>query len=797
MRASTGVLVASSAGVCALALMPWQDWTLPLAQRVDDMVDRLSLSDQILQTWSIAPPMNLSGVVLPAYNYRSNCVHGWAASGGTWKANETWTNFPAPLGLGAMFDATLMRTVGEVTSTEGRALHNLGLAQNGGASTEARGLNCFAPNVNILRHMLYGRNQELQSEDPVHLSGMATSYLKGIQVGEAPQYLKVAGCLKHYAIHDGPESDPISREAFMANISLWQAWANYLPQFRAGVLAGAASVMCAYSATNFSNGAPNCASDWLLGTVLRGALGFGDAQVISDNGALQMIYDKPPNGHNWVPDAVHAAAAAINAGTDNDLGHDSIFSGNLQAAIDAGLTTPATVRRAARRNLLMRFRLGEFDPSYLVPYQAYGAESLDTPPHRALNLQAARESIVLLKNGGAGGAWSGGGAAAVLPLILTATTTLALIGPTADDGNVLLGNYAGRPGVTITVKDGLQAALTATGGTLNYAPGCTGQLCPDTSGFADALQAAQGADAIVFVGGLTQSLSSEGHDWDSNSACNGVAGVPGTLPGCQLPLLQALREAHPTTPLIVVGVAGNPLYQPWELANASALLFSAYPGNMGGQAIAEVVTGAFTPGGRLPFTIPNPIPDIKLLADNDFTAGPGISYRYLKDPSAVMHPFAYGLSYTTFAYSSLTLAGLGGQGLAPCTPLTVSVNVTNTGTTVGDEVVQVYVGYPAGWDSTFTVPRPCLRGFARVTLPPGVTTTVTLALPTDSTTLVDSSGFRQFVPGSFTLYVGGQQPGYAALGPGKSTGAPEPLSTAFTVPGTGTTPFATCPGATQ
>lgn len=778
--------------------MPWQDWTLPFTQRVDDLLDRLSLSDQIQQTWSIAPAMNLSGVYLAPYNYRSNCVHGWAASGGAWLPNETWTDFPTPLGLGATWDPTLMRAVGGVTSTEGRALHNLGLQQHNGDSTEARGLNCFAPNVNILRHMLYGRNQELQSEDPHHLATMATSYLKGIQIGEAPQYLKVAGCLKHYAIHDGPESDPISREAFMANISLWQAWANYLPQFRAGVQAGAASVMCAYSATNYSSGAPNCASTWLLQTVLRGALAFGDGQVISDNGALEMIYDKPPNGHAWVADALHAAAAAINAGTDNDLGHDAIFANNLANAIQAGLTTPQAVRTAARRNLLMRFKLGEFDPDYLVPYKQLGAESLDTTAHRELNTQAARESIVLLKNGDASGSWTPAPGAAVLPLKLSSGMSVALIGPSADDANVLLGNYQGVPGITITVKDGLQAVLAGTGVTVNYASGCTAQECPDNKGFPSALAAASGAAAIVFVGGTDQNLSKEGHDWDSNSACNGVPVPPGYLPGCQLNLLQALRAQYPTTPLIVIGMGGNPLYQPWELANASALLFSAYPGNMGGQALAEVLTGVYTPGGRLPFTIPATVPDITLLADNDFTAGPGISYRWIKDRSAVMHPFGYGLSYTTFSYAGLTLSGLdASNGLAPCSELTVTANVTNTGAVTGDEVVQAYITYPAGLDSTFMVPNLVLRGFTRVTLPPGVTTTVTLTLPADSTTLVDSQGYRQYMPGQYNVHVGGQQPGMSSLGPGKSTGGQEPLSATFSLSSNNPVSYMTCPGAVQ
>jgi beta-glucosidase len=360
---------------------------------------------------------------------------------------------------------------------------------------------------------------------------------------------------------------------------------------------------------------------------------------------------------------------------------------------------------------------------------------------------------------------------------MKAGTTVALIGPSADDAGVILGNYQGIPGISITVRTGLQAVLSAAGMQMTYSAGCNGQECADNKGFAAAITAAAAASAIVFVGGTDQNLSKEGHDWDTDSACNGVAVAPGYLPGCQLPLLQALRSQYPGTPLIVVGMGGNHLYQPWELANASALLFSAYPGNMGGQALAEVLTG-YNPGGRLPFTIPSVIPDIKLLADNDFTAGPGIGYRWIKNRSAVMHPFGYGLSYTTFTYSGLTLTGVdSSNSLTPCIALTVSVNVTNTGAVTGDEVVQAYISYPSGWDSTYMVPNLTLRGFERVTLPPGTTTTVTMTLPVDSTTVVDSQGFRQYLTGQFIVHVGGQQPGYASMGPGKSTGAPEPLAT--------------------
>lgn len=563
----------------------------------------------------------------------------------------------------------------------------------------------------------------------------------------------------------------MSREVMIANVSLRDAFDAYLPQFRTAIQEGnVAQLMCAYSSTNYSGYAPDCASTWLLDTVARKTFNF-TGMVISDNGAIEMVWQT----HKWLSNATEAAAACLNAGCDNDLGHDAQYVQGLPQALQLGLTSAANITRAARRNMRLRMMLGEFDPDYLVPYKQLGAESLDTPAHQALNLQAALEGLVLLTNDG------------TLPLAPGAR--IAVVGPTMNDSNTLLGNYQGIPSRIWTVAQGI--AQVSGSSAFPTATGCPdGQQCPNTTQFGDALTAAAGADVIIAAVGLNQAVAHEGSDWTpaSSGSCNGVPTPVGQLPGCQLQLLQALKAAYPTKKLVVVTITGNPVIQSWELANASALITTAYPGAMGGLAIAQALYGQFSFGARLPYTVPADVASLPSLADVAFAAPPGRTYRYSTLPYSL--PFGYGRSYTTFAYSNLQLST---GTVAPCSSLNVTVTVTNTGSMDGDEVVQVYLAYPSGAPWSLITPMLSLRQFTRVTLPAGVATTVTLPLDNDAFSVVDEQGFRQLLPGTFTLYAGGQQPGQSG---GQSCGQ-APLSTTFTVTGSSPTPYVSCPGGGQ
>ena len=512
----------------------------------------------------------------------------------------------------------------------------------------------------------------------------------------------------------------------------------------------------------------------------------------------------------------------------------------LPAAISAGLTSIAAVRQATKRNLKLRFQvreyqhtslsdvhcplpleyfgtltqvykaaqltmtsilythavvcslqLGEFDPDWLVPYKQLGAESLDTPAHQALNVQSARESLVLTQNNGN-----------VLPFTKTGLK-VAVVGPSANDSQILLGNYQGIPSRIVTALQGLQAVGGGMGATITYGNGCgvdnatTGsnnaQPCPSSSTFPSALSAAAGSDVIIFVGGLNQALAREGQDWDTNSACDGKATPVGDLPGCQAQLIAQLRAANPNTPIVLVVMSGSPHIIPATEGIVNAVILAGYAGSLGGQAIAEAMFGKFSPGGRLPYTVPASLSDLPPLSDVHMTLAPGRTYRYYS--GAYIHPFGYGLSYSTFNYAGVTLSS---PTVTPCRPLTVNVTLTNAGSATwqsdADEVTQVYVKFPSPLPAGFIAPAVALRQFTRTTVPVGVSTVVSLTLAPESFALVDGDGYRQVIPGTYTLFVGGQQPGQS--GPGKS-GGQEPLTATVTVQAEGPTPFLNCPGATR
>ena len=342
--------------------LPFCNPNLPFMTRAEDLVSRLTTKEKIDQTSTIAPAILRLGI--KDYNWRSNCMHGWTASGGNWPKGLTWTVFPSPINLGATFDPDIVNKVAQVTADEGRALHNEMMVANNGSSTEAAGLNCFSPNVNLFRDPRWGRGQETFGEDPYVISVIGAAYTRGLQEGDMKKYLKVAACAKHFAVHSGPDD---IRSQFQANTTLHDLYDTYLPAFKSQVMAAnVAQIMPAYSGMRCKyqpDGAPDAANPFLLRTVLRKQFGAPNISVCSDNGGVS----ETASTQKYVPTPELAAAVCMNATTDLDLGHDLTYTNYLQQALDDMYVTLQTITDAVVRNFYLRMRLGDFDPPSMVP----------------------------------------------------------------------------------------------------------------------------------------------------------------------------------------------------------------------------------------------------------------------------------------------------------------------------------------------------------------------------------------------------------------------------------------------
>ncbi len=424
----------------------------------------MTLDEKARQLGNTAPAIPRLGV--PAYNYWNEALHGVARAG-------TATVFPQAIGLAAMWDVPVLKTVADTIATEARGKYND--ARRAGPWDAAQwkyfGLTFWTPNINIFRDPRWGRGQETYGEDTFLTARMGVAFIEGLQ-GDDPNYLKTLACAKHYAVHSGPEST-----RHMVNVDPTEVdfFDTYLPHFEAAVRE--AKVGCVMGAYNRVYGESASGSKLLLTEVLRQSWGF-QGYVVSDCDAIADIY----NTHKLTATLPEAAALALKAGDDLDCGGTY---NNLVAAVQQGLVTEADVDRALHRVLAGRFRLGMFDPPENNPYSKYTLADVDTPENQALALRAARESIVLLKNSG------------VLPLDRTKIKRLAVIGPNAAARPMLLGNYNGMPSRSVTLLEGIRTAVGA-GIEVTTAPGC-----PIVPGAAQSRAQAAGGDEAGAGGGPT------------------------------------------------------------------------------------------------------------------------------------------------------------------------------------------------------------------------------------------------------------------------------------------------------
>lgn len=680
------------------------DTSLPLDERVNDLLTQMTLEEKISQM--VHDSAAIPRLNMPRYNWWNECLHGVGRSG---KA----TVFPQAIAMAAAFNTELMHRVAAAISDEARAKYHAAIRL--GSRRRYAGLTYFTPTINILRDPRWGRSQETYGEDPYLTSRLAVAFVRGLQGGH-PKYLKVAGTAKHLAAYSGPEAE---RHRFNAVVEPRDMMETYLPAFKACVQeAEVASVMGAYNRTN---GEPCSASETLLVRVLRDEWGF-DGYVVSDCGAIRDIHE------NHMLTAGEAESAAMGVRNGCDLNCGTAYE-SLGEAIRGGLVTEEEVDVCLRRLLRVRFRLGMFDPDEQVPFAEIPPAVVNSKEHRLLAREMARESLVLLKNEGR-----------VLPLPKD-IRTLAVIGPNATAFRPLLGNYYGYSQRMVTPLEGIVSAVSP-GTDIQYAAGCELRGSGD-AGFGKAASLAARADAVIAVMGFSPELEGEeGEVADSDGG--GDRGLIG-LPGNQQELLELLQETG--TPLVLVLTCGSPVEIGWAKDNVPAILVCWYPGEQGGNAMADVIFGDYSPGGRLPFTIPKSVSQIPPFEDYRMT---GRTYRFMAEEP--LYSFGYGMSYTEFEYSNLQADK---AEIRPGEGLNVAVGVVNTGRRLGDEVVQLYI---ADLESSVPVPRHQLAGFRRVRLEPGGRKTVAFTIKPEQFMAYDDEGKPFMEPGGFAICIGGGQP---------------------------------------
>jgi beta-glucosidase len=689
---------------------PFLNPSFPTEERVNDLVSRMTLDEKISQMMNSAPAITRLGI--PQYDWWNECLHGVARAG-------LATVFPQAIGLGATWDEDLIFRVSTAISDEARAKYHEYIRNNSHARYQ--GLTFWTPNINIFRDPRWGRGQETYGEDPFLTGKIGVQFIKGLQ-GDDPKYFKTIATVKHFVVHSGPEPE---RHSFDAVTDERDFRETYLPQFEMGIKEGKAySLMCAY---NRYNGEATCASTSLINGILRTEWGF-DGYVVSDCGAIADIF----RGHKLVSTADSAAAMAVKSGTDLEC--SNVYR-NLKKAVETKLITEAELDVSLKRLFTARFRLGMFDPPEMVKYAQIPFSTLNSDANAKLAKETALKSIVLLKN-----------EKNILPLKKN-IGTVAVIGPNADQSFVLLGNYNGTPSDPVTPLRGIKEKLEGSSQVI-YAQGCNwvtglpGQK-PEEELKPAAIEAAKKADVVIMFMGITPRLEGE----EMRVSVDGFKGGDRTridLPDVQQ---QLIKEIHALgKPVILVLLNGSAIAINWEKDNIPAIIEAWYPGQAAGQAIADIIFGDYNPAGRLPVTFYKSVSDLPDFSDYNMK---GRTYRYFGGEP--LFPFGYGLSYTAFQYSKLTIPKKGNLK----DPVQVTVAVKNSGKRAGEEVVQLYV---SNLTADVPVPLRTLKGFKRVKLEPGETKSVTFTLSPEDFSVIDKNNKLSVLPGTFMISVGGCSP---------------------------------------
>ena len=629
------------------------------------------------------------------------------------------TIHPVPIAMAASWDPGTIERGQSVAAREARAV----------------GIHwAFAPMVDIARDPRWGRIIEGAGEDPYLGAAVAVAQVRGFQGGElgAPDHI-ISGP-KHFAGYGGALG---GRDYEEVNLSDSELWNVHFPPFQAAVEAGAANVMTAYMDLN---GVPAAGNRWLFTEVLRDAWGF-EGFVVSDANAVRNLVT-----HGFATDLSDAAARAINAGVDMEMAISDPAYAHLPEALESGAANPQAVDASVRRVLEAKLEMGLFDAPYVDEDRA--REVLADPAHRDVARIAAERSAVLLQNEGA-----------LLPLDAGSLSSIAVIGPLADSKRDTIGPWVFDFDLdeTVTVLEGIRAKA-GDGVRVDHARGVRvvqrlfpslfdmfgGNKPQDPEGFDEdvefyqAVDLARGADVAVVVAGEWQNMIGE---QASRSSLD--------LPGRQLELLQAVVQTG--TPVVLLVMNGRPLDLRWPAEHVPAILDIWYPGTRGGEAVANLLFGDVSPGGKLPFTWPRTVGQVPMVYAHTRSHEPeNQARRYWDEASTPLFPFGFGLSYGRFEYANLAVDR---PTVATTGTVTVSVEVTNTADREADEVVQLYIHQRSGSASR---PARELKGFSRVTLGAGESRTLQFPIGPDERRYWNAA-VRDWVTDSsiFDVWVGG------------------------------------------
>lgn len=654
----------------------WNDCTLSTHERAVSLVSKMTLKEKLSQMLYQSPAITRFGI--PSHNWWNECLHGVARAGEA-------TVFPQAIGMAATWDPDQMSITASIISDEARAKHHE--AFRNGERGIYQGLTFWSPNINLFRDPRWGRGQETYGEDPYLTASMAIPFVKGLQ-GDNPEFRKVDATVKHFAVHSGPE--PL-RHHFDADCSDRELREYYLYAFEKTIKeAEPAALMGAY---NRFRGESCCASPYLF-NILRKEWGF-KGYVVSDCGAIDDIFFH----HKLENSRASASALAVKEGCDLNCG--SAYN-RLVTAFRKKMISEQEIDRAVIRLMETRIKLGIFAQPGENPYAELPISINDSDKHREMNIKMAKKSMVLMKNNG------------TLPINSNQVKKIAIVGPAADNIDVLIGNYNGTPSKPVTLAAGIAKAAKERDIETYITEGCSFAQPPAKAltPTSDSYKKISDADLIIYCGGLSPRL--EGEEGYMNVNADGFDEGDRTrieLPAIQVKTIETLAKTG--KPIIMVMTTGSAISTLSVESKLSALLNVWYPGGEGGTATASILFGESNPSGKLPITFyqsTEDLPDFKNYSLENRT------YRHFN--GTPLYPFGHGLSYTDFTYQTINIENKDKN-------MTASISVTNSGKVDGEEVIQMYV---SSLDSKESMPIKQLAGYKRIFIQAGETRTVTISL---------------------------------------------------------------------